>query len=99
MTSSIGSAAIFSEALRHLQLIYFHYVMEDVYYVRPLSLEYIRRYALRFMGKTVNMPHFNREHGRVRTRERDESKPGIKTLLPLLKNLTKRAILTILNIS
>ena len=74
-----------------MQLIYFHYVMEDVYYVRPLSLEYIRRYALRFMGKTVNMPHFNREHGRVRTRERDESKPGINTLLPFLKNVTKES--------
>ena len=32
------------------------------------------------------MPHFNRDT--VAFRERDESKPGIETLLPFLKNLT-----------
>ena len=35
----------------------------------------------RFLGKTVAVPHFNRE--------RDESNPGIKTLLPFLKNITE----------
>ena len=42
----------------------------------------------RFMGKTVYVPHFNRDTVEFASRERDESKPGIKTLLPFLKNTT-----------
>ena len=36
-------------------------------------------------GKTVYVPHFNRDT--VASRERDESTPGIKTLLPFLEKL------------
>ena len=39
----------------------------------------------RFMGKTVYVPHFNRDAVEFASRERDESDPGIKTLLPFLK--------------
>ena len=45
------------------------------------------------LGKTVNVPHFNlacenRDTVEYASRERDESKHGIKTLLPFLKNVT-----------
>ena len=39
----------------------------------------------RFVGKTVRVPHFNPDTVEYPSRERDESKPGIKTLLPFLK--------------
>ena len=41
------------------------------------------------MGKTVNVPHFNSDTVEYVSRESDESKPGIKTLLPFLKNITE----------
>ena len=44
----------------------------------------------RFMGKTVYVPHFNRDAVEFASRERDESDPGIKTLLPFLKKKKKR---------
>ena len=40
-------------------------------------------------GRTVNVPNFNRETVEYASRERDESKPGIKTLRPFLKNITE----------
>ena len=39
----------------------------------------------RFMGKTVYVPHFNRDAVEFASRDRDESNPGIKTLFPFLK--------------
>ena len=45
----------------------------------------------RFMGKTVNVPHFNRDTFEYASRKRNESKPGIKTLLPFLKNLKEES--------
>ena len=40
------------------------------------------------MGKTVYVPHFNRDTVEFAFRERDDgSKPGIKILLPFLKNI------------
>ena len=42
----------------------------------------------RFMGKTV---YFNRDTVEFASRERDESKPTIKTLLPFLKNITEES--------
>ena len=42
----------------------------------------------RFIGKTVFLPHFNSDRVEFASLERDESKPGIKTLLPFLKNIT-----------
>ena len=41
------------------------------------------------MGKAVNVPHFKRDTVEYASRESDESKPGIKKLLPFLKNTTK----------
>ena len=42
----------------------------------------------RFMGKTVYVPHFNLDTVEFASRERDDgSKPGIKILLPFLKNI------------
>ena len=38
------------------------------------------------MGKTVYVSHFNRDTVEFASRERDGSKPGIKILLPFLKN-------------
>ena len=43
------------------------------------------------MGKTVHVPHFNRDTIEYASRERDESKPGIKTLRPFLKNVTEES--------
>ena len=48
----------------------------------------------RFFGKTVRVPHFNSDTVEYPSRERDESKPGIKTLLPFLKkkkNITEES--------
>ena len=45
----------------------------------------------RFMGKTVYVPHFNRDTVEFASREREKSKPGIKTLLPFLKNITEES--------
>ena len=43
----------------------------------------------RFVGKTVRVPHFNLDTVEYPSRERDESKPGIKTLLPFLENIAE----------
>ena len=45
----------------------------------------------RFMGKTVYVPHLNRDTVEVASRERDGSKPRIKILLPFLKNITEES--------
>ena len=45
----------------------------------------------RFMGKTVAVPHFNRDTVEFASRERDESNQGIKTLLPFLKKKKKKS--------
>ena len=42
-----------------------------------------------FMGKTVTVPHFNRDTVEFASRKRNESNPGIKTLLPFPKNITE----------
>ena len=44
-----------------------------------------------FMGKTVYVPYFNRDTVEFASRERDGSKPGIKILLPFLKNITEES--------
>ena len=44
-----------------------------------------------FMGKTLYVLHFNRDTVEFASREKDESKPGIKTLLPFLKNITEES--------
>ena len=41
------------------------------------------------MGKTVYVPHFNRDTVEFASCEREKSKPGIETLLPFLKNITE----------
>ena len=45
----------------------------------------VRHDPQRFMGKTVYVPHFNRDAVEFASRERDESDPRIKTLPPFLK--------------
>ena len=45
----------------------------------------VRHDPQRFMGKTVTVPHFNGDTVEFTSRKRDESNPGIKTLLPFLK--------------
>ena len=44
-----------------------------------------------FMGKTVYVSHFNRDTVECASRERGNSKPGNKTLLPFLKNITEES--------
>ena len=51
----------------------------------------VRHDPQRFVGKTVYVPHFNRDTVEFSSRERDESKPRIKTLLPFLKNITEES--------
>ena len=43
------------------------------------------------MGKTVYVPHFNCDMVKVASRERGESKLGIKTLLPFVQNITEES--------
>ena len=43
------------------------------------------------MGKTVYVPHFNRDTVEFASCEREKSKPGIKILLPFLKNVTEES--------
>ena len=43
------------------------------------------------MGKTFAVPHFNRDTVELASRERDQSSPGIKTLLRFLKNITEES--------
>ena len=45
----------------------------------------------RFMGKTITVPHFNRDTVEFASRKRNESNPGIKTLLPFPKNITEES--------
>ena len=54
----------------------------------------VRHEPQRLMGETFYGPHFNRntvEFASCESFERDESKPGIKTLLPFLKNITEES--------
>ena len=51
------------------------------------------------MGKTVYVPHFNRDTVEFASRERDKSNPGIKTKLPFLKNITEESDLENFKIS
>ena len=44
----------------------------------------VRHDPQRFMGKTVYVPHINRDTVEFASRDRGESKPGIKTLLAFL---------------
>ena len=46
----------------------------------------VRHDPQRFMGKTVTVPHFNRDTVEFASRKRNESNPGIITLLPFPKN-------------
>ena len=43
------------------------------------------------MGKTVTVPHFNLDTVEFASRKGNESNPGIKTLLPFLKNITEES--------
>ena len=43
------------------------------------------------MGKTVTVPYFNRDTVEFASRKRDESNPGIKTLMAFLKNITEES--------
>ena len=43
------------------------------------------------MGKTVYVPHFNRDTVEFASRERDGSKPRIKILRPFLRNITEES--------
>ena len=51
----------------------------------------VRHHPQRFMDKTVYVPYFNRDTVEFAFRERDVSKPGIKILLPFLKNITEES--------
>ena len=51
----------------------------------------VRHDPQRFVGKTVYVPHFNRDTVEFASRQRDESKHRIKTLLPFLKNITEES--------
>ena len=42
------------------------------------------------MGKTAYVPHFNSDKVEFASHERDESKPGIKTLLPFFEKHYER---------
>ena len=55
----------------------------DKLLVKVLFAGGVRHDPQRFMRKTVNVPHFNRDTVKYASRERDESKPEIKILLPI----------------
>ena len=43
------------------------------------------------MGKTVTVPHFNRDTVEFASGKRDKSNRGIKTLLPFLTDITQES--------
>ena len=45
----------------------------------------------RCIGRTVTVPHFNRETVESASRKRNEPNPGIKKLLPFPKNITEES--------
>ena len=45
----------------------------------------------RFMGTFVTVPHFNCDTVEFASRKRNESNPGIQTLLPFPKNITEES--------
>ena len=51
----------------------------------------VRHDPQRFIAKTVTVPHFNRDMVEFASRKRDESNPGIKKLMPFLKNITEES--------
>ena len=51
----------------------------------------VRHDPPRVMGKTVTVPHFNRDTVEFVSRKRNESNPGIKTLLPFPKIITEES--------
>ena len=51
----------------------------------------VRHDPPRFMDKTVNVPHFNRETVEYASRGEMDQKPGIKTMLPFLKNIREES--------
>ena len=51
----------------------------------------VRHDPQRFIGKTLNVAHFNRVTFKYASRETDESKPGIKTRLSFLTNITEES--------
>ena len=51
----------------------------------------VRHDPQRFMGKTVTVPHFNRDTVEFASLKRNESNPGIKTLLPFPKITTEES--------
>ena len=51
------------------------------------------------MGKTVYVPHFNRDTVECASRERDKLNPGIKTKLSFVKNITEESDLENFKIS
>ena len=55
----------------------------DKLLVKVLFAGSVRHDPQTFMRKTVNVPHFNRDTVEYASRERDESKPEIKILLPI----------------
>ena len=69
--------------------VYFH-VVQSVLQNSVALLRRFRHDPQRFMGKTVYLPHFNRDTVAFASRYGDESKPGIKTLLPLWTAVTTK---------
>ena len=69
--------------------VYFH-VVRSVLQNSVALLRRFRHDPQRFMGKTVYLPHFNRDTVAFASRYGDESKPGIKTLLPLWTAVTTK---------
>ena len=51
----------------------------------------VRHDPQRFMDKTVTVPHFNRDTVEFASGKRDKWNPGIKTLLPFLKDITQES--------
>ena len=51
----------------------------------------VRHDPQRFMGKTITVPHFNRDTVEFASRKRNKSNPGNKTLLPFPKNITEES--------
>ena len=52
-------------------------------------LEWLRQHSGRWVSGVL-APHFNRDTVEFASRKGDESNPGIKTLMPFLRNITGR---------
>ena len=88
ITTARNKEARILKSMRNKHIVVMKAVCEDPLAMMPGG---VRHDPQRIMGKTVTVPYFNRDTVEFASRKRNESNPGIKTLLPFLKNITEES--------